>query len=239
MLRVFCDFDGTVASNDVGNLLFRTFAGDRAVAIVKQYLDGFMNARDCLSQECAALGSFNRKDLESFVDGFRVDPAFVPFVGFCEANEIPVVILSDGLDFYVSRLLNKAGLGRIPFFANHAVFSRGDDGKESLAPEFPYRDEHCDQCGNCKRNHVGIMSADEDIVAYVGDGISDRCPVRYADIVFAKKDLIKYCQQQNISYFEYENFSDVHRKLAALVKNRTVKPRREAVMARRDLFIAE
>ena len=191
MLRVYCDFDGTVAPHDVGNLLFRTFAGERAVSIVRRYLDGAINARECLTQECSALGSFNRKELEAFIDGFTLDPAFPPFVEFCEAQGIPVVILSDGLDFYVRRLLGRAGLERIPFFANKALFAAGRNGEETLSPEFPYRDEHCEQCGNCKRNHLATLSADEDVVMYAGDGISDRCPVRYADIVFARRDLIK------------------------------------------------
>ena len=38
------------------------------------------------------------------------------------------------------------------------------------------------------------------MIVYVGDGYSDRCPVQYADIVFAKGDLQTYCQEQNISY---------------------------------------
>lgn len=239
MLRVFCDFDGTVASHDVGNLLFRTFAGSRADSIVQRYLEGSINARECLTEECRAMGAVRLSDLEACVDRLSLDPAFAPFAAFCEANKIPVVILSDGLDFYVRRLLNQAGLQHIPVFANRAVVTAREDGVVTLAPQFPYRDEHCDQCGNCKRNHIATMSEDEDIVIYTGDGISDRCPVRFADIVFAKKDLIKYCQQQNISYFEYRDFNDVQKRLADLLNNDGVQRRREATMARRDLFIAE
>jgi 2-hydroxy-3-keto-5-methylthiopentenyl-1-phosphate phosphatase len=238
MVRVYCDFDGTVVTGDVGNALFRTFAGVRAVAIVEKYLKGTINARECLLRECEAVGTVSRDDLEAFADGFALDGGFPAFVSFCRAHEMPIVILSDGLDFYVKRILERHGFGSIPFFANKTVFST-DAELTTLSAEFPYRDEHCDQCGNCKRNHIAVQSADDDVVIYIGDGISDRCPVRYADVVFAKNDLIKNCQESNISYFEYHDFVDVRKRLERLRGRKLVKPRREAAMARRALFIAE
>ena len=91
-------------------------------------------------------------------------------------------------------------------------------------------------CGNCKRNHVLTLSADDDIIVYIGDGISDRCPVRYADIVFAKGSLIRYCQAQNVTYHEFKTFSDVTRRLELIVQRKRIKKRREAEMARREVF---
>ncbi|MEK6754610.1 MAG: 2-hydroxy-3-keto-5-methylthiopentenyl-1-phosphate phosphatase, partial [Bacteroidota bacterium] len=64
-----------------------------------------------------------------------------------------------------------------------------------------------------------------------------RCPVRYADVVFAKKRLIKYCQQQNISYHEFSHFGDVRRQLEQILQKKRIKKRREAEMARREVFM--
>jgi len=239
MLRIYCDFDGTAAVRDIGNSLFRMFAGEKAESIVADYLAGRINARECLTRECEAIGPVRRKSLEEFIDGFQLDPTFQPFTGFCAARDIPVTILSDGLDFYVRRLLENAGLGHIPFYANRAAWREAGDGRVVLIPEFPYRDEHCELCGNCKRNHLAALSADDDAVAYIGDGISDRCPVRYADFVFAKNHLIRYCQEQNVSYWEFNDFNDVRRRLEQVVSRKRIKQRREAMIARRDLFIAE
>lgn len=239
MLRVYCDFDGTAAQADVGSSLFRTFAGDRSAVIVQRYLEGEINARECLRLECEAIGRVRREDLEAFVDSCPLDPGLHELVSFCEAEGLPFTILSDGLDFYVGRLLRRAGLERVPFFANRAVWTDAGDGVVTLSPEFPYRDEHCDLCGNCKRNHIATLSADEDPVAYIGDGISDRCPVRFADIVFAKRDLVRYCQERNVTYIPYVHLGDVREHLRQVVAGERIRRRREAVMARRDLFIAE
>jgi 2,3-diketo-5-methylthio-1-phosphopentane phosphatase len=235
MVRVFCDFDGTTASHDVGEQLFRTFAGAKAVEIVQGYLDGTVTAQQCLRRECAAVESVTPEELEQFTTQFALDPHFREFVLFCESREIPLVVLSDGLDFYVGRMLRRNGLERLPFFANHIEFSR-EGSSTKLVPSFPYADSECDQCANCKRNHLLTLSGDDDIIVYVGDGISDRCPIRYADIVFAKKSLISYCQQQNISYHEFRHFGDVRSRLEQLLQRKRIKKRREAEMARREVF---
>lgn len=238
MIRVFCDFDGTVASADVGNALFRTFSGGRTEAIVAEYLQGSIDAPECFRRECEAIGTVSRAELGAFVDSFDLDPGFPSFVSFCREQDMPLMILSDGLDFYVKRILDRHGFGMIPFKANKAVFHGDGDGAR-LSVEFPYRDEHCDRCGNCKKNHLATLSADEDVIVYVGDGFSDRCAVRHADIVFAKKRLIAFCQEENISYHEYRDFNDVRGRLERMLAGGEIRQRREAVMARRALFVAE
>ncbi len=236
MVRVFCDFDGTVAQQDVGNALFSHLAGDAAYDIARRYVNGEINARECLLAEAAAAGRVSPEAVGAFVEQFPVDRGFGEFNEFCVARNIPVTILSDGLDFYIERILRRNGLQDIVSFANHLEFSAKEDGVV-LDVSFPYSDSECLFCGNCKRNHMLTLSGDDDIIVYVGDGISDRCPVRYADIVFAKGALIRHCQEANISYFEYSTFEDVRRRLEMILEKKRLKKRREAEMARRDVFI--
>ena len=235
MLRVFSDFDGTIALEDVGSHLFRRFAGEKANEIVQHLLNGTISARECLMQECKAVESATLSELERFVSQFSLDPAFGEFVDFCRHRSIPVVVLSDGLDFYVERLLRKNGLGDLPFFSNHLELVE-EGAVTKLVPSFPHTDAECLVCGNCKRNHLLALSGDDDIIVYIGDGISDRCPVRYADIVFAKGRLIRYCQEQNITYHEFRTFVDVRGRLEVILQQKRIRKRREAEMARRDAF---
>ncbi len=233
---MFCDFDGTVAKKDVGKELFLHFAGPRTAEIAAQYVDGTITARECLLSDAALVSGVGAQELGDYVDQFEVDESFIQFRHFCAQKNIPLTILSDGLDFYVERILKRHGLGDCPFYANHIEFPVVD-GVSRFDVTFPYTDSECLFCGNCKRNHMLTLSADSDIIVYVGDGISDRCPAGYADIIFAKKDLIKYCQEANISYFEYRNFGDVQQRLELLLSKKRIKKRREAEMARRDVFM--
>ena len=192
--------------------------------------------QEWLTELCDVIPSIDQNEFLRFVDQFEIDPHVPEFMRFCNAQEIPVVVLSDGLDAYVERILANANLKKIPFFANHAEF-QSIHGAKKLAVSFPYTDAECHLCGNCKRNHMLNGSADEDIIVYIGDGYSDRCPVRFADIVFAKRQLIKHCQIQNITYFEFNHFGDVQLKMEEIVQRKRIRHRQEAAMARRDVFI--
>lgn len=235
MVRVYCDFDGTIAVQDVGSRMFRTYGGTEAEETVREYLAGTINARECFVRECQAVPHLTKEEFVAFVDQFELDPGFPGFVDFCEAQHIPVTVVSDGFDLYVRRLLEANGFGRLMTFANHVEFLESE-GRTRMVPSFPFRDAECDQCANCKRNHLLALSADDDVIVYIGDGFSDRCPVRYADVVFAKRGLKAYCQEQNITFHAYETFDDVRRRMATLLDEKKIKARREALMARRDVY---
>jgi 2,3-diketo-5-methylthio-1-phosphopentane phosphatase len=232
MIRVFCDFDGTVCPQDVGEQFFQTFAGEKAEQNIRRLLSSEITMQEWLMELCGTIPSMDQKKFFDFIDQFATDPYFAGFVRFCKKQGIPLMILSDGLDAYIERILSNAGLTRIPFFANHVEFVG-----EKLKVSFPYTDAECNCCGNCKRNHMLNVSADDDIIVYVGDGYSDRCPIRYADIVFAKGQLIKYCQELNITYFEIDHFGDVQLKMEEVVQRKRIRHRQEAAMARREVFM--
>jgi 2-hydroxy-3-keto-5-methylthiopentenyl-1-phosphate phosphatase len=231
MVRVFCDFDGTISLQDVGAEFFRTYAREKAQEFTEDNLPGRYTIQEWIRQLCEAIPSITQEKFLSYVDQFSIDPHFIGFVSFCQERNIPLTVLSDGLDAYVGRILSNAGLGHIPFFANRTKFVG-----QQLNVSFPYTDAECSLCGNCKRNHMLNISADEDILVYVGDGYSDRCPVRFADYVFAKHHLRKYCQQQNISFYEFHHFGDVQEKLEEILQRKHIRCRQEAVMARREVF---
>lgn len=238
MIRVFCDFDGTVCTQDIGERFFRDFAGERADEIVRLLLKEEITAQEWLKRECEAIPSIHPHEFDTYVDQYTVDPYFSTFVRFCEQKNISVSILSDGLDLYINRVLANAGMSAVPVFSNKAEFI-GTNGNTKIAVTFPYTDAECHACGNCKRNHMLNTSADEDIIVYVGDGFSDRCPVRYADFVFAKRHLIKYCQEQNITYFQFDTFRDVQKKMDEILQRKRIRHRQEAAVARRDAFMQE
>lgn len=232
MIRVFCDFDGTVCSQDIGDQFFMKYAREKAEKNIQRLLGDEITAQEWLMELCEAIPLLHQKDFLDFIDQFIIDPHFAEFVRFCQEKEIPLMILSDGLDAYVERVLCNAGLQQVPFFANHAELAG-----ERLNVSFPYTDAECIMCGNCKRNHILNASADDDIIVYVGDGYTDRCPVRYADFVFARQQLIKHCQEQNITYFEFNHFGDVQTKMEEIVQRKRIRHRQEATMARREIFM--
>ncbi|MFH1008727.1 MAG: MtnX-like HAD-IB family phosphatase [Candidatus Latescibacterota bacterium] len=209
--RVFCDFDGTIAVQDVGNLLFRTFTDGGWREWVGRWIRGEISSRECLEAECALVQA-TEAELERFVLTQEMDPHFPTFVQHCREKEIPITLLSDGLDFYIERILAQNDLSDLPFYANHLALDHG-----KLTPEFPYHDAGCGKCGNCKVFHITQGRAPDEQVVYIGDGYSDRWAAQNADHVFAKKDLLKCCREEGIACHEYADLGDVLRILPTLL----------------------
>jgi hypothetical protein len=49
--------------------------------------------------------------------------------------------------------------------------------------------------------------------------------------------LIKHCQQQNITFFEFNHFDDVQVKLEEILQRKRIRGRQEAATARREVFM--
>jgi 2,3-diketo-5-methylthio-1-phosphopentane phosphatase len=236
MTRLFVDFDGTITRNDVGDALFAAFGGAAATEAVDAYLAGTISAAECFRRECAACGTPALERIEAFLDAQEIDETFIPFLGWCRAEGIPCTILSDGMEYYIRRILTRCGAPDAALFANTLELVPDGSGVR-LAPSFPHADEVCTRCASCKRNHMLRISADDDIIVYAGEGYSDRCPAAFADIVFAKDDLLNYCRREHLACRAYTSFADIQRQLRALRAKGALKPRRRAQLARRELYL--
>lgn len=234
-LQVFVDFDGTITRKDVGNEFFIKFGGERCRTYIEQYRSGHLSAKTLFRSEVDALGCLDTPQALEFLRVQEIDGSFREFAGFCKDHGISFHIVSDGLDFYIHEILKHHGIEGVPVYSNKLLLR--EDGTAGI--EFPHDDAECTRCACCKRNIIVTSAADDDVVVYIGEGYSDRCPVRYADIVFAKDELQRYCQEMNITYYLYSDFNDVTRKLGEILSRKRVKQRREARMARRDLFLSE
>ncbi len=208
-VAIICDFDGTVAQDDVGNLLFSTFAGNGSSdEIIRRWKRGEISSRDCLEQE-TSLARVDEARLTRFVSERRLDPYFKDFHDFVTKRGMEMVIMSDGLDFYIERMLFRNGLGQIEFFSNRLTIT-GD----RLSVDFPSYDMmDCTDCGCCKTHHLMQYRDRGYYIVYVGDGLSDRCPCEAADMVFAKGDLERHCNAHKIDYISFKNFRDVEREV--------------------------
>jgi 2,3-diketo-5-methylthio-1-phosphopentane phosphatase len=246
-LKIFVDFDGTITLNDVGDAMFERFGGSGAVEAVEAYVAGETSAVECFRRECAACGEVAVKELDEFLDRQEVDGTFAEFLNFCASENIKCAIFSDGMDYYINRILRRAGIPKIELYSNVLHFDPVE-GSSSVRfrPEFPHQHENCDRCASCKRAVLVSNSAEEDIIVTVGEGYSDRCPAPYADIIFAKDDLAAWCRSSGFAFEEYQTFGDVKRRLQQMFEVHRNNPgksrvhkRRQAELARRELIMQE
>ncbi|NPU85677.1 MAG: MtnX-like HAD-IB family phosphatase [Syntrophaceae bacterium] len=202
---VLCDFDGTISRTDVGNRLFNRFTGRGWQEIDEAYCRGEIGSREAYTRVAAILEGDRERMLAFVLREAELDGHFPAFRRFCRETGLDLIIVSDGLDFYINAVLRKHGLEDIPIHANRTLFRAG----KPPSIEFPWASEDCGRCGTCKRGILRSRRGRYDVIVYVGNGHSDVCPSAEADLVFAKGVLLQICQERHRSCVPFENFSDV------------------------------
>lgn len=232
--KIFVDFDGTITKDDIGEKMFLKFGNpDKAKEINQDWINEKINARQAWQLLCNTIKNFNSKKFDEFLFSSEIDPTFKNFIEYCKQNNFELRILSDGLNYYINRILERENLKHIEVYSNRLTF----DNDGNLIPVFPFTDEECTRCANCKRNHILNFSSDEDYSVYIGDGYSDVCPAQFCDFIFAKNSLLKYCEINRITYFPYSNFNDVIKRLEELKNKKRLKKRYQAELKRKEVYI--
>ena len=205
-IAVFSDFDGTIARADVGYLLYKHFSGGRSLSLIPEWKSGRLSNREILVRE-AEMVNASQQEILAFIDQFEVDPSFPGFARRLDHCHIPLVVVSEGMDIYIKRLLSRCGLSHVKVLCNIGILEHN-----RIRIEFPFQNRTCTSCGSCKGERIRefreIAEPGTKIV-FLGDGYSDKCAAKEADILFAKKDLEHYCQAGNIPYNKFDTFHDV------------------------------
>jgi Haloacid Dehalogenase superfamily, subfamily IB, phosphoserine phosphatase-like/2,3-diketo-5-methylthio-1-phosphopentane phosphatase len=206
-ISIICDFDGTVSVEDVNSELFKHYGNEKSKSILYKYRGSEIGLRQLLQMEYENLG-IDDATFESFViNNISIDETFFSFCDFVRERGIDIAIVSGGFLNYIQLLYKKYKRKLdIPVFANKLVLKNG-----IMVPEYGQVPECITSfgpCGICKYRKV-MEYKKKGKVIYIGDGLTDRCAAEYADIVFAKSTLSKYCMENKISYIGYSNFDDV------------------------------
>jgi 2-hydroxy-3-keto-5-methylthiopentenyl-1-phosphate phosphatase len=232
--KIFIDFDGTI-SEDIGESIFLKFGKEEKVKrFIKDLLTDKISSKDFWIFVCDSIPKIDKKELDKFIDGFNVNPGFRDFYMFCNENGIELFILSDGFDYYIERILKKERLKDIKYYSNRLRIINN-----KLVPSFPYLDIDFPNSANCKRNHIINNSSEDEYTVFIGDGNSDKYAVPYCDFIFAKNDLLKFCEREKISYFPFNNFDDVKQTMMKLLSKKRLKKRYQAELKRREAYMQE
>jgi 2-hydroxy-3-keto-5-methylthiopentenyl-1-phosphate phosphatase len=207
---VLVDFDGTACASDVAELLLTVF-GDPSWPEYDDAVDrGEIGLREAIQTQDGLLGATGDELVAYAVEHCPLDPTFPSFVAWLNASGVPLAIVSDGFGFYIRPILEAAGLGALTVFSNEQVW--GSDGRPG-GMRFVNGHEVCVGCGTCKMNAVLRYREAHGPVAFIGDGQSDRYGALYADMTFAKGELVDHCLHDGVPFLPWNDFHDVRRSL--------------------------
>jgi 2,3-diketo-5-methylthio-1-phosphopentane phosphatase len=236
VFKIFVDFDGTISKVDVGDAIFRKFADKEKVdAVISKLLNDKISAKQSWLSLCELTGRIDKDDFDLFINNIEIDQTFHELVDYCKVNNIELYVLSDGFDYYINKILAKENIKDLTIYSNKLSINEVN----KLIPEFPYLDESCTSSANCKRNHIINHSGDEDYTIFIGDGNSDKFTAEFCDFIFAKDDLLKYCERERITYFPYNDFHDIVIRINHLAEKKRLKKRHQAELKRKEIYMIE
>ncbi|OJA14483.1 hypothetical protein AZE42_06066 [Rhizopogon vesiculosus] len=220
---VLSDWDGTITTEDSNDYVTDNFGMGREErmalnGLVRDKKENFRDAFRMMIKSINENGKEGGKVTHTFdfcrdavASGIKVDDTFKGFYEFCEGNDIPVVIVSSGMEPIIRAVLSKhlASLGGIQIVSNQVkTFDDGSWDIQYRHPESGF--------GHDKSKAIAPYRAMQPapIVFFFGDGVSDLSAAQGATCLFVKYKpngenfLMEYCQQNKIKHRLFESFKE-------------------------------
>lgn|SRR5574344_887346 len=202
---IVSDFDGTITTKDALYEFMEKYADKKWLEIEQNWRLHKMNSQDCLIEEFNLIPNLSAELIDNFIDTVKIDSYFIEFNEIRLKNNVDFLIVSDGLDYFIKKILQKNKIKNIKIISNHAEFQ-----SEKFLIKFPNKAESCtQQAGTCKCNVIKNLKKQYKEIYYIGDGNSDKCVANKVDYLFAKSELLEYCNHVNINCIEFKNFKEV------------------------------
>jgi 2,3-diketo-5-methylthio-1-phosphopentane phosphatase len=210
--RVFIDFDNTITLGDVLDGVIEKFSPDDQWKVLEnEWEEGRIGARACLDGQLRGLRA-TWPEFERHLEGVTLDAGFASLIEFVQRAGGELMIVSDNFDLIVGHILQRRGFAHVAVRANHL-----EPAGDRVVPSFPFSNPACPGCAHCKKTHFIPPNDDGRTVVYIGDGRSDLCPSRHADVVFAKASLLAQLRVEKIPCIAFDGLTGVVARLQKLL----------------------
>ena len=207
------DFDGTITRHDTLQHLLDSFSGEDWRAIEQRVDQGELEESEALQLEMDLLDVPLEEALLSIDRDVEIDPHFFTFLDWCGKGGIETAILSGGFMSLIRHVLPSGVLDGTPVLANELDVRAG---RWVVVPRGNWED--CRKCNHCKRTAVLEAKRAGSTTVYVGNGNTDICPARAADVVIARDRLAAAMAEMGRSFYTFDDFRDVKKHLIEVLE---------------------
>jgi 2,3-diketo-5-methylthio-1-phosphopentane phosphatase len=227
----FTDFDGTITLQDSNDFMTDNigYGRDKRVQGNQDTLTGKINFRDSFREMMDSVKKPYNECIQYLVDNIKLDPGFKSFYQWSMENNIPVVVLSSGMEPVITAILkNLIGpdADKMQVIGNHVGPRPGKSIDEEGGWEIIFKHPESGFGHDKSVELRKYSSLPEDVrptMFYAGDGVSDLSAARETDLLFAKKghDLITYCAKENVPFTVFADWSNILEKCKEIVEGKT------------------
>jgi len=205
-----CDFDGTITEEDASFFLLDAFAQGDWHQVLKQYKQHKISVGEFNTKAFAMVKASKETLLKNVMGKVKIRPGFEELVSYCAGRGFRFVIVSNGLAFYIKAILHEMGLTNTEAYAAEACFHPEGMEVKYIGPDG-------NQLGDgFKEAYIALFLQQGYRVIYAGNGDSDICPAKHAHQVFARGELLDYCQQNNLDCQAFTDLNDIVKALHVL-----------------------
>jgi 2-hydroxy-3-keto-5-methylthiopentenyl-1-phosphate phosphatase len=200
---VQCDFDGTITEEDISFVLLDTFAQGDWRQLLRQYQEHRISVGEFNTKAFATVRADKHRLVEALQGNVKVRAGFHELVSYCLEKGLRLVIVSNGLDFYIRAVLKELGLGDVEVYAAQASFHPAGMRVRYVGPDGKRVNDGFKEAYIESFLRLGYR------VIYIGNGDSDIAPAKYAHHVFATGDLLAYSKENNLDCKPFKDFGDI------------------------------
>lgn len=218
---LFTDFDGTVTKQDSNDFLVDNYGMgiEKRRELMRQVIAGKLTFRELFTEMMNSVTLPFHECVEILLKNIELDAGFNDFYEYALKNDIPVIVVSSGMEPIIRALLTKLvgdKASGIEIVSNQVRLQ--DNGKKWEVVYHDDSDFGHDKSSTIRKYH----KKDRPVLLYAGDGVSDVSAAKETDLLFAKagQDLITYCQNNKIPYTEFETYDTIHENVQKLVEGK-------------------
>jgi len=210
---VQCDFDGTITEEDISFLLLDAFAQGDWRRLLRKYQERKISVGEFNTRAFAMVKADKDRLLGALEGRVKVRTGFLELVNYCRQQGFRLVIVSNGVDFYINAILKDLGLADLEVHAAQASFHPAGMKVQYVGPDGKRLED------GFKEAYIQSFLKLGYGVIYIGNGDSDLAPAKHAHRVFATGDLLARTKENNLHCRPFEDFGDVVRDLKQMSRS--------------------
>jgi len=220
-MLAFLDYDGTLTTHECNEIVLQRFVGDAWRPLEDEAKADRMSHAEVFDRQIGLIRAPRAELLGALVDEAEPTPGLAAFLAELEGRGGRPVIVSAGLREAIEAVWSREMLPPVELHASELV-GGGPQGGPPYHLVFSSVLGDCPRCGPraCKGAALRALRRPGELVLAFGDGASDLCPAREADLTFARSHLAARCAAEGLEWRPLADFTTVWSEVDAWTARR-------------------